>query len=207
MKRLISLGALLAILALTSCGQPDKPEALYESERVSLDSRTTQFREWAQNVVAIIAENDQDLEATMALVEKEQKRELSNTESEQFNTLQKKIQSRNNEISELFNQGSELQLDLFTGFYQYLGKLDSGAEYCGRDDLDFQKMQLPGLANQSAWPQLEEAYKKSFGSGKGQLNTNKNFPCDKFLPTYETLRGEIETKIDSINQLLKSLAF
>lgn len=194
-------------VALTACKESSQPETLYEIERMSVDSHTSQFRDWAQSIVAIIAENDKDLEATVELVELEQKRELSLAETERFSSLQKKIQVRNTQISKLFDQGGDLQVDLFSNFYRYLGKLDSGAQYCGKDDLDIKKMKLPGLTNQSAWPQLEEFYLKSFTDGRALLNTNRDFPCKKFLPTYETLRGEIETKIDSINRLLNSLDF
>lgn len=206
-KPLVICLSISLLLILSSCEDPAKPEALYEVERVSLDSRTTQFREWAQNVVATIADNDKDLQTAVELVEKEQQRPLSELETVQFNVLQRKIKDRNNEISTLFEHGDELQLSLFAGFYQYIGKLDSGAQHCGVDDLDIKRIKLPGLANQSAWPELEKAYFASFEGGKALLNSNRNFPCDKFLPTYETLRGEIETKIDSINQLLNSLAF
>jgi len=203
----VRFSLIVCVVLLIACKGSSKPEILYEIERVSLDGRNTEFREWAQNLIAIIAENNRDLETTVALVEKEYQQDLSSVETEQFNMLQRRIQDRNNQISRLFDSGQKLQIDLFTGFYQYLGKLDSGAQYCGLDDIDSQENKLLGLVNQSAWPQLEDSYRTSFDEGTTLLQNNQRFPCNKFLPTYQTLKGEIETKIDSINQLLKSLNF
>ncbi len=201
------LFACCLLMSLIACQRTPQPETLYQEERVALELQTSKFRNWAESVVTIIGENDQDLSSAMAMVESEQTRELNDEEVAEFDRLQQRIQTRRDEITSLFERGELTQFNLFTSFYAFFGKLDAGAEFCGHTKIDLSNIKVPGLVNQSSWPQLEDAYIDAFRKGKRTLEAEGNFQCDVFIAQYEPLRNSVEEEITKTNELLNSLNF
>lgn len=195
------------VITVSACQRTPQPETLYQEERVALERQTTKFRSWAESVVTIIRENDQDLEAAMTLIESEQSKDLDDTQTAQFDRLQQHIESRRDEITQLFEQGELIQYNLFSSFYTYFGKLDAGAEFCGHVTIDLGNIDLPAIVNQSSWPQLEDNYISAFRNGKQALSAEGNFQCDVFVSRYDSLRDDVEENITDINELLNTLDF
>jgi len=199
--------ASLIVCLLSACDSAPEYDSLYQQERSALEKNTSKFRGWAEQVVTLIAENDQELERTVALVETEQDRELTQGEMDEFTNLQTRIQARSAEIARILEEGKKSQVNLFASFYRYLGKLDSGAELCNYKTIDLKNIKLSGITDHSAWPELEDAYIGAFRKGKSTLAAGEAFPCDTFVANYDALRDDVETKINEINQRLTSLGF
>lgn len=201
------LSALILVALLSACQPTPEPETLYQEELAAVELQTSKFRIWAETLVSVIGENNQDLDIAVSLVERDQSENLDEEESVKFDRLQQRIETRRDEITNLFERGELTQFNLFASFYAYFGKLDAGAEFCEHTKVDLSNIKVPGLVNQSSWPELEGAYIDAFREGKQTLGVEGNFQCDVFLSQYDVLRNDVEEEIVETNKLLKSLDF